>query len=64
MKVLLTIPMLATIVTTGIVSCHLFQKAHYGASDMLTIASFLSIILWINLLSNNNLLSDKKSIAC
>ncbi len=57
MKVLLTIPMLATIVTTGIVSCHLFQKAHYGASDLLTIASFLSIILWINLLSN------KKSIA-
>lgn len=63
MKVLLTIPMLATIIVTGIVSFHLFYKAQYGASELLTIASFLSIILWVNILSNNNFLGNKKAIA-
>ena len=52
MKALLTIPMLATIVTTGIVSFHLFYKAHYGASELLTVASFLTMILWVNILTN------------
>lgn len=53
MKALLTIPMLAAIATTGIISFHLFYKANYGASELLTVASFLTMILWVNILTNS-----------
>ncbi|MDR3713658.1 MAG: hypothetical protein P4L51_12630 [Puia sp.] len=57
MKALFSIPMLATIATTGIVSCHLFQKAYYGASELLTVTSFLATIFLVNFLTNRKSLA-------
>ena len=63
MKALLTIPMLVAVIATGLVSFHLFYQAHYGASELLTVASFLSLITCIHILSDDNMPSKKKAIA-
>ena len=55
MKTLFTIPVLITIAITGIVSCRLFQQAHYDLSAALTMASFASITLWITMLKNKSI---------
>ncbi|HTQ26555.1 MAG TPA: hypothetical protein VMI35_00430 [Puia sp.] len=55
MKTLFTIPMLVTIVITGIVSCRLFYRAHYDLSALLYVASFVSAALLIAALKNKKL---------
>ncbi len=52
MKTLFTLSMLVLITLAGIVSCKLFMKNHYDISALLTLASFVSIILCIYLVSN------------
>jgi hypothetical protein len=44
--------MLILVTVAGIVSCKLFMKYHYDVSALLTLASFVSIILCIYLVSN------------
>ncbi len=55
MKTLFTIPMLITIIITGIVSFHLFQKAHYDFSALLTLTSFVSTALLVTLLGSKKI---------
>jgi hypothetical protein len=52
MKTLFTLSMLVLTTVAGIVSCKLFMKYHYDISALLTLASFLSIIFSIYLVSN------------
>ena len=52
MKTLFTLSMLVLVTVAGIVSCKLFMKYHYDISALLTLASFLSIIFSIYLVSN------------
>ena len=52
MKTLFTLSMLVLVTAAGIVSCKLFMKYHYDISAVLTLASFVSIILCIYLISN------------
>ncbi|HEV3223683.1 MAG TPA: hypothetical protein VGZ90_12435 [Puia sp.] len=54
MKTLFTLSMLVLITVASIVSCRLFMKAHYDISALLTLASFVSIILSVYILSNKN----------
>jgi ABC-type spermidine/putrescine transport system permease subunit II len=58
MKTLFTIPMLVTIVVTGIISCRLFEKAHYDLSALLTVASYLSISMLVVLLKSKRMISQ------
>jgi hypothetical protein len=52
MKTLFTLSMLILVTVAGIVSCKLFMKYHYDVSALLTLASFISVILCIYLVSN------------
>jgi hypothetical protein len=52
MKTLFTLSMLILFTFGGIVSARLFMRYHYDISALLTLASFLSIILCIYLVSN------------
>ena len=52
MKTLFTLSMLILVTVAGIVSAKLFMKYHYDISALLTLASFVSIILSIYLVSN------------
>ena len=52
MKTLFTLSMLVLVAVAGIVSCKLFMRYHYDISALLTLASFVSIILCIYLISN------------
>ena len=52
MKTLFTLSMLVLVTVAGIVSCKPFMKYHYDISALLTLASFVSIILSIYLVSN------------
>ncbi|MFI5154361.1 MAG: hypothetical protein ACHQET_13565 [Chitinophagales bacterium] len=56
MKTLFTIPMLITIVVTGIISCKLFEKAHYDLSALLTVTSYLSISMLVVLLKSKKMI--------
>ncbi|HEY2647852.1 MAG TPA: hypothetical protein VGI38_01615 [Puia sp.] len=56
MKTLFTLSMLVLISIGGIVSSKLFMKYHYDISALLTLASFLSIILCIYLVSNRKVI--------
>jgi hypothetical protein len=51
MKTLFSLSMLVLITVAGIVSCKLFMKSHYDISALLTIASFVSMILCVYLVS-------------
>jgi hypothetical protein len=52
MKTLFSLSMLVLITVASIVSCKLFMKSHYDISALLTITSFVSIILSVYVLSN------------
>ena len=47
MKVLITIILLISIVVNGLTSYHLFRASSYDLSSLLIIASYLSIVLGI-----------------
>jgi hypothetical protein len=52
MKTLFTLSSLISITITGMVSFRLFEHAHYDASALLTIASFLTVALVVSLISS------------
>lgn len=52
MKTLFTLSMLVLITVASIVSCKLFMRAHYDVSALLTMTSFISVILAIYVISN------------
>jgi hypothetical protein len=52
MKTLFTLSMLVLVTVASIVSCKLFMKAHYDISALLTMTSFVSIILSVYVVSN------------
>jgi hypothetical protein len=52
MKTLFSLSMLVLLTIAGIVSCKLFMKYHYDLSALLTLTSFVSIILCIYLISS------------
>jgi hypothetical protein len=56
MKTLFTFTSIISMIITGIASFRLFEKAHYDISALLTIASFLSITIWVAIMS------DKKAL--
>jgi len=47
MKILITLIMLVSIVVNGLTSYHLFRASSYDLSSLLIIASYLSIVLAI-----------------
>ena len=47
MKLLITLLMLTSIVVNGMTSYHLFRASSYDLSSLLIIASYLSIVLGI-----------------
>ncbi|HET7002067.1 MAG TPA: hypothetical protein VFI33_12185 [Puia sp.] len=56
MKTLFTLSMLILVTIAGIVSCKLFMKYHYDVSALLTLASFVSMILCIYLISSKKVI--------
>ena len=56
MKTLFTIPILITIVISGIVSLHLFLQANYAISALLTLTSFISTTLLVMLLKSKKMI--------
>jgi hypothetical protein len=56
MKTLFSLSMLVLVTIAGIVSCKLFMKYHYDLSALLTLTSFISIILCIYLISNKKVI--------
>jgi len=54
MKTLISLFMLVLITVVSIVSCKLFMNYHYDMSALFTITSFLSISLFVYILSNKN----------
>jgi len=56
MKTLFSFSSLVSMVITGIASFRLFEKARYDISALLTITSFLSITIWITIISNKKAL--------
>jgi uncharacterized membrane protein HdeD (DUF308 family) len=52
MKTLITFVMLIAMVATGLFSYHLFRQEAYNGSFLFIIASYLSIVLTIHVLSN------------
>jgi len=55
MKTLFSLSMLVLITVASIVSCRLFMKAHYDISALLTLTSFVSIILVVYVISNKKI---------
>ena len=55
MKTLFILSSLISIAITGIVSLHLFEHAHYDASALLTITSFLTINLLVMVLGSKKI---------
>jgi hypothetical protein len=56
MKTLLTFLMPVLTFITSIVSCKLFFKADYYISALLTLSCYLSIILWVEIISHKKLI--------
>ena len=56
MKTLFTLSMLVMITVASIVSCKLFMKAHYDVSALLTLTSFISVILAVYVVSNKKVI--------
>jgi hypothetical protein len=56
MKTLFTIPILVTIVISGIMSLHLFLKENYTVSALLTLTSFISMTLLVLLLKSKKII--------
>ena len=55
MKTLFTLIMLVLITVASIVSCRLFMRAHYDVSALLTLTSFVSIILAVYVVSSKKI---------
>jgi len=55
MKTLFTLIMLVLITVASIVSCRLFVRAHYDVSALLTLTSFVSIILAVYVVSSKKI---------
>jgi hypothetical protein len=58
MKTLLTLIMPVLTFTASIASCKLFLESDYYGSAVLTLTSFLSIILLVEVLSHKKLILD------
>jgi hypothetical protein len=56
MKALFTLSSLVSIAITGIVSFRLFERAHYDASALLTITSFLTMTLLVNIIGSKKII--------
>ena len=56
MKTLFTIPIFIAIIISGIVSLHLFERAHYTVSALLTLTSFISTTLLVMLLKSKRMI--------
>ena len=56
MKTLFTLAMLILITVASIVSCRLFMRAHYDISALLTLTSFVSLILAVYVVSNKKVI--------
>jgi hypothetical protein len=56
MKTLFTLSMLVLITVASIVSCKLFMRAHYDISALLTLTSFISVILAVYVISNKKVI--------
>ena len=56
MKTLFTLSMLVLITVASIVSCKLFMRAHYDISALLTLTSFISLILAVYVISNKKVM--------
>lgn len=52
MKTLFSLCMLVLVTIASIVSCRLFMRAHYDVSALLTLTSFVSVILLVYVISN------------
>lgn len=55
MKTLFTLSSLVSVAITGIASLRLFEHAHYDASALLTITSFLTIDLLVIILGSKKI---------
>ena len=55
MKTLFSLSMSILIAVASVVSCKLFFKAHYDSSALLTLTSFVSIILTIYIASTKKM---------
>lgn len=53
-KIITALIMLIAIPVTGLFSFHLFREEDYNASSLFTIASYISIVLTVYILSNKN----------
>jgi hypothetical protein len=56
MKTLLSFIMPVLIFITSVVSCKLFLNSDYYSSAILTIACYLSVILWVEILSHKKMI--------
>jgi hypothetical protein len=56
MKALFTLSSLISIAITGIVSFRLFERAHYNASALLTITSFLTVTLLVTIIGSKKII--------
>ena len=56
MKTLFTIPILVTIIVSGIVSLQLFLQQDYTISALLTLTSFISMTLLVMLLKSKKMI--------
>ena len=50
-KIVVTLAMMPSILITGLVSYHFFRIEEYNVSALLTIASYLSIVLGVHILT-------------
>ena len=55
MKTLFTLSSLVSVALTGIASFRLFEGAHYNASALLTLASFLTITLLVTIIGSKKI---------
>jgi len=55
MKALFTLSSLTSIVITGMLSLRLFERAHYDASALLTITSFLAIASLVSIIGSKKI---------
>lgn len=56
MKTLFTLSSVASVAITGIASFRLFEHAHYDASALLTLTSFLTIALLVTIIRSKKII--------
>ena len=52
MKTVFTISTLISMAISGVASLYFFQRAHYDISALLTVTSFISVTIWVAIISN------------